>query len=217
MKRKKLFAAYESIWERIFLFYSGCCVVLLALGTALWLGASTNLLQFYVVAALCLAVLCWVGHYAFKARVVIYTDGIQVIGYPFFEWRHLRQARFVFLSSARAALSPDEELEIVPVKKFKWRVFWWRRWFLKEDFCKRIIVPFWSLPEPARTKLLQELGNYMPVHQAPTLRADEHTRLFLRRLFFMIVDAMGLIILVLIGYFVFLFFGDALYLAGNIY
>ena len=139
MKRKKLFAVYESIWERIFLFYSGCCVVLLALGTALWLGASTNLLQFYVVAALCLAVLCWVGHYAFKARVVIYTDGIQVIGYPFFEWRHLRQARFVFLSSARAALSPDEELEIVPVKKFKWRVFWWRRWFLKEDFCKMLL------------------------------------------------------------------------------
>lgn len=217
MKEKKLFAAYENIWERIFLFYSASSVCLLFLWGAFKWGISAGVWLFGAVCVLGLILLGYIGYYAFKARVIIYTNGIQIMGYPFFAWKNLKKAQFVFLSSTRATLSPDEELEIIAAKRFKWQSPWWRRWFLKEDFSKRIIVPYWSFPQDVRAKLLVEMGRFINAHPQPSLRADEHTRLFLRRIFYILADFMGLVFFVVLGYFVFLYTSDFLYLGGNIY
>lgn len=217
MKEKKLFAAYENIWERIFLFYSASSVSLLFLWGAFMWGLSAGVWQFGAVCVLGLMLLGYIGYYAFKARVIIYINGIKIMGYPFFSWEHLKKARFVFLTSARSTLSPDEELEIIAAKRFKWQSPWWRRWFLKEDFSKRIIVPYWALPQDVRCQLLLEMGRFIAVPPPPDLRNDEKTRLFLRRIFYILADLMGLVFLVVLGYFVFLYISDFLYLGGNIY
>lgn len=217
VKEQKLFSAYENIWERIFLFYSACSVSFLLIWGAVKLGLSAGVWQFGAVCVLCLVLLGYIGYYAFKARVVIYTNGIKIMGYPFFAWKHLKKAQFVFLTSARSTLSPDEELEIIAAKRFKWQSPWWRRWFLREDFSKRIIVPYWALPPDVRCKLLLEMGRFIAAPPLPDLRTDEKTRLFLRRIFYILADFMGLVFLGVLGYLMFLYVGDFLYLFGNIY
>lgn len=215
-KGKIIFVAYENFWERIFLFCSGCYAVVLLLGVLYYWGHFKQLHFWWVYAvlgAVC-ALLGYTLYFAFKPRIKLYTGGIKIPGYPFFEWKKLKKSRFVFLSEERKPLSPDQELEIIPAKGLVWKTSIWRRLVLRKEFYTRIIAPFWALPVTSRQQLLQELKHFIKVPPYPLLRGDEKMRLFWRRVFFMAADIMSLICLIVLGC---VLVGEWLYQNGNIY
>ena len=215
-KGKIIFVAYENFWERIFLFCSVCCALLLVLGGLYHWGEQRqiSLAWVYIVLGIECGVLGYTLYVAFKPCIKLYTGGIKIPGYPLFEWKDLKKSRFVFLSEERNSVSPDQELELIASENFSWKAPWWRRWLLKEEFYTRIIVPFWVLPVSSRQRLLEELGRFIEACAHPPLRTDEKMRLFLRRILFIVADILGIICLLVSCFFM---AGEWLYQNGNIY
>lgn len=212
-KGKVIFAAYENFWESIFLFCSGSYAAACVLAF-LQYYKGLSFIWLYAACGVWAVVLGYILYVSFKPRVKLYNGGIKIPGYPFFEWKNLKKIRFVYLTEERKTLLPDQELEIVPVRGLSWPVSWWRRWFLKEEYCKRIIIEFWVLPAVSRHKLLEHLGHFVEPCAYPQLRGDEKMRLFWRRILFMAADVGGIFFLAVLCFFV---AGEWLYQNGNIY